>query len=233
MIRAGVDRGFDRGAAAWTLELPGCVATADNEATAVERLPARVEAFLAWLAESGEGVSVAPEPVVTVVERFDSYLLDDGYEINATFADDRRAVTSPEAETVLRWLDRAHERLERAIATTAGTEPLAGEGRSRDELIGHVVRAERWLATRVEPDQAGIAFPPEDVPLDRQLSANRAFVRDHVRRAADGDGVHARIDSKGEEWTTRKVLRRLVYHVLDHAEELERRGGRAGREEQG
>lgn len=226
MIQAGIDRGFDGGAAAWALDLPGCVAIADTEEAAVARLPARVEAFRAWLAASGAEAGAGLGPEVAVLETFDTYLLDDGYEINATFSDDRRGVTPQEAETALRWLELAHERLERAISATAGAEPLSGEGRSRDEMIGHVVRAERWLATRVEPDQAGIAFPPEDVPLDRQLTANRDFVRRHVRRAADGDGIHARVDSKGEGWTTRKVLRRLVYHVLDHAEELERRGRR-------
>ena len=224
MIQAGIDRGFDRGAAAWALELHGCVATGASEADAIDRLPGRVDGFLAWLAASGEAVDMQVGKAIEVVERIDSYLLDDGYEVNATFHTDRRRVSAGEAEAALRWLQLAHERLSRAIAA-AGTAPLSGEGRTREDLLAHVVRAERWLATRVEPDQGGIAFPRENVPMESQLAANAAFVRDHVLRAAAGDGIHARADSKGEEWTTRKILRRLIYHVLDHAEELERRAG--------
>lgn len=222
MIQAGIDRGFDRGAAAWALELHGCVATGASEADAIDRLPGRVDRFLTWLAASGEPVTRQVGSEIDIVERVDSYLLDDGYEVNATFDADRRRVSASEAKAALRWLELAHERLSRAIAA-AGTAPLSGEGRTREELLAHVVRAERWLATRVEPDQGGIAFPLEDAPLERQLEANAAFVRDHALRAAAGDGIHARVDSKGEEWTTRKILRRLVYHVLDHAEEVERR----------
>lgn len=226
MILAGVDRGFDGGTAAWALDLHGCVATAESEPAALERLPHHVDAFLAWLAASGERPAVPPGSEVQVAEHFDSYLLEDGYEINATFLADHDPVRPAEAEATLRWLELAHQRLANAIAA-AGNGPLSGEGRTRDELLGHVVRAERWLATRVETDQAGIAFPPEGVPIERQLEANPAFVREHVLRATAGDGIHARVDSKGEGWTTRKILRRLIYHVLDHAEELERRG-RAG-----
>jgi hypothetical protein len=222
MIHAGIDRGFDRGAAAWALDLHGCVSTGASEADAIDRLPDRVDAFVAWLAASGERAE-PPGADVQVVERCDSYLLEDGYEVNATFEADRRRVSEREAEVALRWLELAHQRLTRAIAA-AGTGPLSGEGRTRDEMLGHIARAERWLATRVEPDQAAIAFPREDLPIERQLDANQAFVRDHVLRAAGGDGIQSRVDSKGEGWTARKILRRLVYHVLDHAEELERRG---------
>jgi hypothetical protein len=221
VIRTGVDLGFDGGAAAWALGLHGCVATAGSEAAAIEALPDRVDGFVAWLAGSGEAVE-PPRGSVHVVERFESYRLDDGYEVNALFAADQQPVTRDDVEAALRWLDLAHERLATVVMAT-GSRPLSGEGRTRVELLGHVVRAERWLATRVEPDQADIAFPPDEGPVDDQLRANRSFVRTHLLRASDGDGVRERTDSKGEGWTTRKILRRLVYHVLDHAEELERR----------
>jgi hypothetical protein len=203
------------------------VSTAASEAEAVERLPERVNTFVAWLAACGEPVD-HPGAAVEVAERSDSQLLDDGYEVNATFAADGQPVQGEEAEVTLRWLDLAHERLARAVSA-AGAGPLAGEGRTRDELLGHVVRAERWLATRVEADQAAIVFPPADEPIDDQLRANRPFVRAFVMRASGGDGIMARTDSKGEGWTARKILRRLVYHVLDHAEELERRRQEFGR----
>jgi len=175
-----------------------------------------------WLLASGESTTAQGEPRVEVVEHFQSYLLPDGYEVNATFEDDHRPTSEDEVESALRRLELAHERLERAIAE-AGPGPLSGEGRTKEEVVAHVVRAERWLATRVEPDQRRIRFPTAELSATEQLAENPAFVSYHVRRAGMGDAVHARIDSKGEGWTTRKVLRRLVYHVLDHAHEIEQR----------
>ena len=221
MIHTGIDVGFDGGAAAWALGLHGCAATARSEAAAIQALPGRIDGFVAWLTGSGEAVE-PPRGSVQVVERFESYRLDDGYEVNAIFAHDRRPVAKAEVETALRWLELAHERLAAAVAA-AGSRPLYGEGRTRDDLLGHVIRAERWLATRAELDQFTIAFPRDDGPLEDQLRANRPFVRRYVLRASQDDAVRERSDSKGEGWTARKILRRLVYHVLDHAEELERR----------
>lgn len=223
MIRTALDRGFDTGAAAWALDLTGCVATARSEAAALEALPGRAEEFAAWLERSGEPVPPQAGPP-DVVERVDTRLLDGGYEVNATFEADREPVSEEETDRTLRWLELAHRRLGTAIAS-AGARSLSGKGRTRAELLDHIVRAECWLATRVERDQNAIAFPPDNAPIEERRAENRSFVRQHVIRLSDGDGVNERVDSKGESWTARKVLRRLVYHVLDHADELERRTG--------
>lgn len=158
MMAVGIDAGFEGGAAAWVLDLAGCVATAGAE---LEGLAAQ------------------------------------------------------------RRLSAAHGRLLDAAYAFPGSS-LRGDGTRDEKMLRHVVSAGVWLATRTEPDQRAIAFPPDDAPVGSRVRDGLAFVDWYMARMAEGDGVRRRIDSKAEEWTVRKVLRRLIYHALDHAEQLER-----------
>ena len=60
---------------------------------------------------------------------------------------------------------------------------------------------------------------------DAFLDATHAWAVEQVRRLHATDPAARRTDSKAESWTMAKVLRRLVYHTLDHVGELERRLG--------
>lgn len=215
MIRVGVDAGFDGGAAAWVLDLTGCVATDRSERAALADLPDRVGRYREWAGQPG------PSDGFEVIERVETRFLDDGYEVNATFEADRVPIAAEGIRADQRLIAAAQRRfLDAAHATPGGV--LRGEG-SRDEpMIRHVVRAGVWLASRTEIDPRTIAFPSEDVPVRRRVDEGFAFIDRYIGRMLDGDGVRQRFDSKGEEWTVRKVLRRLVYHALDHAEQLER-----------
>ena len=215
MIPVGVDAGFDGGAAAWVLDLTGCVATAGNESAALAGLPERVRRYREWAGDA------APSDGFVVVERVETLVLDDGYEVNATFEADRIPLDADGIRAGQRLVEAAHRRfVEVARAMPGGA--LRGEGARDEAMIRHVVRAGIWLASRTEPDPRGIAFPREDAPIQRRVDEGFAFVGRYVGRMLDGDGVRRRVDSKGEEWTVRKVLRRLVYHAIDHAEQLER-----------
>jgi hypothetical protein len=228
VVRIGLDAGFDRRAAAWVLDLPGCVAVEDGEDGALAAVDGRIAAFSAWLRSNGEEI-VEPGGE-QAVERVESYLLEDGYEVNATFAADREPLTPEAARIGLRWLGWAHRRFVDAAFPFDGAF-VVGPGRSFDEVVGHLLTAGAWLATRTEPDQKAISFPSKDVVLEERLRDAFPFIDWYVARLAEGDGVRQRLDSKGEEWTARKVLRRLIYHALDHAEELERRARRPARAE--
>ena len=222
-MRIGLDAGFDRRAAAWVLDLPGCVAVEDEERAALAAVDRRIETFSAWLKSNGEEI-VEPGGE-QAVERVESYLLEDGYEVKATFDADREPLTPDGLRTGRRWLGWAHARFVDAAFPFEGAVAV-GEGRTFDELVGHVLTAGAWLATRTEPDQRAIAFPPKAVVLEERLRDAFPFIDWYVGRLGEGDGVRLRLDSKGEEWTARKVLRRLIYHALDHAAELERRARR-------
>jgi hypothetical protein len=86
-----------------------------------------------------------------------------------------------------------------------------GGGRDRDAVEGHVARAERVYAAKV-----GLKLPE---PADREratIVANRAALSQWYRLAGASE------DST-PGWPRRYALRRLVWHVLDHAWEIEDR----------
>lgn len=59
------------------------------------------------------------------------------------------------------------------------------------------------------------------------LSGVEAWAAGRVRAESTRDAGRATVDGKGEQWTLAKVLRRLVYHRLDHLGDLDRRLARA------
>jgi hypothetical protein len=215
MMAVGIDAGFDGGAAAWVLDLVGCAATARSEEAALAAVPQRIQSHGLW---SGEAAETAE---FEVVERVETRVLEDGYEVNATFAADRRPMVPDAIGLAQRRLAAAHQRLLDAAYAMPGSS-LRGEGKSDEEMLRHVTRAAIWLSTRTEPDQRAISFPPEDVMIALRVRDGLGFVDWYVGRLGDGDGIRHRVDSKGEEWTVRKILRRLIYHAVDHAEQLER-----------
>jgi hypothetical protein len=78
-----------------------------------------------------------------------------------------------------------------------------GGGRDRDAIVEHVREAERTYGRKM-----GVAVPPR-TPWSEQ----RAAYLDAVR-AATGEGA----------WPLRYAVRRIGWHVLDHAWEIEDRG---------
>ena len=80
-----------------------------------------------------------------------------------------------------------------------------GGGRDRDEVARHVMEGERGYAPK-----AGVRVPPR-TPWDRQ----RTLITDALRGGAGSESE--------TKWPTRYVLRRMAWHVVDHAWEIEDR----------
>lgn len=76
-----------------------------------------------------------------------------------------------------------------------------GGGRDRDDVRRHVMEAERGYAPKV-----GARVPPRT-----DWEQQRAMIADGFRRREHG------------QWPARYVLRRMAWHVLDHAWEIEDR----------
>ena len=126
-----------------------------------------------------------------------------------------------------RWLTRNEKILracwaafDRAVAGVTG--PLQkgprGGGREVDAIVGHVVGAEGGYLRM-------IAGKPPSFAED-QASAAREPVRDAVLEALERalvDGIAERGPRGGARWSARYFVRRDVWHVLDHAWEIEDR----------
>ena len=234
-LRIWLEPGYDWGRfGVWMLDLPGCFAWRADRGTALDAAIPRADAFVAWLAGHGEEAGGAPgrDARLEIVEEV-APTREGDYERNATFAADHRPVTADELDRAVRWLGYARVDLERAIErlraheVASGPLPTTGadrDERESDETLRHLAGAEVWLSGRLDRT-ARYEGPPRYGDLDEYLVATRAWAVERVRDLFARDPAMTGTDRMGETWTLAKVLRRLVYHSLDHLDELDRRLG--------
>jgi predicted N-acetyltransferase YhbS len=235
-VRVWLERDYDGGRwGAWLLDLPGAFSSAASRALALSQAPSNVGWHRDWLARHGEQWELPGVASVEEVEEAAATVVD-GYERNATFVADNRPVTAAELDAAIRHL--GHARLDLGVVIAAvriheaqsGPLPTASEAgeRTAEEVLRHVAGAEAWLGSRLDP-AARFDGPAQDGDPDAYLEATRAWAIDNLRRLQASDPAAARTDGKGESWTLAKVVRRYVYHSIDHLRELDRRLGRAER----
>lgn len=87
-----------------------------------------------------------------------------------------------------------------------------GGGRDRDKIVEHVVQAEAAYARKI-----GIRRKPPDVTDRAVVTELRDAILDVLSRASSGEPI----GEKG--WRPRYAARRIAWHVLDHAWEIEDR----------
>jgi ribosomal protein S18 acetylase RimI-like enzyme len=236
-LRVWIERDYDGGRwGAWLLDVPGAFGWATSRALAVSQSPSTLGWFRDWLGRHGEPWPLPPVERVEEVEEVAATVVG-GYERNATFGQDARAVTGDEVEAAIRRLGYARQDLLAIAAQVRDRErrsgPLptdAGE-RTADEVLRHVAGAEAWLGSRLDPD-ARFEGPPREGDALAYLDATRAWAMENLRRLHASDPAASRTDSKGESWTLAKVVRRYLYHSIDHLRELDRRLGRAERRDE-
>jgi hypothetical protein len=87
-----------------------------------------------------------------------------------------------------------------------------GGGRDRDKMVGHVIESDWYYAREV-----GLRFKAPK-PDDRAaVEAARREVLAVLRQASDGSPL------AGRKWPLRYAARRIAWHALDHAWEMEDR----------
>ena len=234
-----LEPGYDGGrTGAWMLAWPGCFAWASGRGAALGRAASAVGGHIDWLAEHGEVVPLPRLGPPQVVEEVAAEH-DGAYERNACFRADDRSVEADLLETLLRRGRWAREDVLAVVARASALPDAAAlRGRARhagqasatadlaprtlDGVLRHLGQAEVWFTSRLE---RGVRYdgPPADGDLDRYLAASRAWFETYARDLQARDPKAAGRDGKGEAWTLFKLMRRFVYHGLDHLEELDRR----------
>jgi hypothetical protein len=87
-----------------------------------------------------------------------------------------------------------------------------GGGRDRDKMIGHVIGADGAYAREI-----GIRTKEPDPTDPAGVAALRAAVLEVLRQPSDGSPL------AGRRWPLRYAARRIAWHALDHAWEMEDR----------
>lgn len=227
-IRVGLENGDENRAVALALDYPGCFAYGAEPAEALVQAALAFLAYRSWIRGKGglPGLPDDREVDIKLVETWQVYWIDENYDegagkpyaVNAWFHDDWKPVTRAErlrAEKLLQW---SREDLLAAIEGLDEAELDAerpGERWSIRGIVKHVGGAEWWYLDRL--GLAGIKH--SEVPGDmlERLDVVRTRL---LQILPDLEGSSQVVGIQGEFWSPRKLIRRAIWHELDHAQHI-------------
>lgn len=224
----GLELNNEGRALAWALDYPGCFAYgSDGPEALIALAPALVE-YQQWAAGR-----VSPDwPDLSdfdlrLVETWEVYtvndqleVVEDGYAVNAWFRDDWKPLSAEQVARGLRLLELSRDDLLRAAAGLSPEQldqTYAGERWSIRGILKHIGGAEWWYLDRLGLAPAGRDALAKDA-FDR-LAQVRAWTQACLPGLAGKELVRG-ID--GELWSPRKLLRRLLWHEIDHCAHIQR-----------
>lgn len=211
-----------RRAVAGALDWPGWCRVGRDEASALEALVAYAPRYAKLFARTKLAFTPPDDAdAYAVVERLKGTgTTDFGIPAAAPKLDgepfDRAA--HERAESILAAVWRALDRAFEAAEGRALRKGPRGGGRDRDAIVRHVLGGDAgYLGSFGQKFRAD-----EASPLGDELKRTRAAIR-----AALVAGVRGEIPEKGPRggaiWTPRYYVRRVAWHTLDHAWEIEDR----------
>lgn len=231
-MKIGLEIGVEGRSLAWALEHPGGFAYGSTGEAALEHMPAALWEYTGWLArhtsqpwlrpadpqlQAVDAWDVETWEVYSINEDFD--LAAEGYEVNAWFLHDWKALTEEDIQRGLQLLAWSREDL---LATVSDLSPEAlalqppGERWDIRGILRHVGGAEWWYL-----DRLGLAIPRGEVPEEpfERLEVVRAHLNAQLPTLV---GKLQVVGVDGEMWSPRKLLRRAVWHERDHTEHIRR-----------
>ena len=210
-IAVGVEL-TDRRAFASALAWPGWSRAGRDEASALAALASSRDRYAAVVAAAGG--ALPGRTIIDVVERRPGTATTAFGAPDVVFERDRLPADEREAAQLSSLVEAAW----RVLDAVAATAPLGlrkgprGGGRDRDAVIAHVVAADAAYARQIglqvgEPAAAGRAA----------VEALRQAMLEALGRTSDGSPLG------GRRWPPRYAARRIAWHALDHAWEIEDR----------
>ena len=196
------------------LDWPGWSRPGRDEAGALAALASSAGRF----AIVARGAGLASEPLapdrLEVVQRRPGTPTTAFGAPDVVFALDERPTDRADGERLAALVRASWELFDRV----AGSAPSGlragprGGGRDRDAIVAHVVAAETAYAQRI-----GLRLP-EPGPGDAgAVAIVRAAIAGGLARPTDGGPM------PGGRWPARYAARRIAWHILDHAWEIEDR----------
>lgn len=201
---------------ATAVDWPGWSRSAKTEELALAALQAAAARYAAIARQAGCALPPnANDPdAFEVVERTGGGGGTDFGVPSAITATDRIAVTAAEAERLARLVAAAWTVFDR-VAAAAPAELRKGPrggGRDRDKIVRHVDEADHAYAQVM-----GIKVPAPDRSDPAAVHGMRVAMLDALRQPSDGSPI------AGRKWPPRYAARRIAWHALDHAWEIEDR----------
>lgn len=216
---------------AWALDLPACYISAKTADEAVAGVPRGIVEYFSWIHRRDPLLPIPPETVhAEVVETFHSHpsTTDPKHIVNAFFEDDRRPLSYWDVAVVRRLLDWTRQDL--LTVTASLDDPLQKKSVPADrrgmilEIIRHVASAENWYFR-----QMGLSLEPAALTNDPLNMIDLVRKNTNERLGSLLEDVRITQD-RDELWSSRKVLRRTLWHERDHTQHIQQllAGGRGG-----
>ena len=214
---------------AWVLDLPGCIAGGRDLDEVAEQLPLVIADYLGWLRRHGEPFEW--DQGWEIAERVGATQLIGG---DACFAAEREPMSASDIESAVARLGHARGDLLGALngvpdAILDWVPPMsafdafdawAPEVRTIRGLMGHVLQFEIYYRDGLRDGSAAGIFESAGDP-----AAEQALTAARLRALSDEEtGRVFRPLRPGqpqpEEWTARKMLRRMLSHERAHTAEI-------------
>jgi hypothetical protein len=199
---------------ACAVDWPGWCRSGKNEQLALEALAEYVPRYAEVAKQAGIDFPTSAGDLLQVVEQLPGTASTDFGAPGEATASDANPLSGAEAERITALVRASWAVFDRIAAETP--EQLRkgprGGGRDRDKMIGHVLGAEASYARKL-----GIKHPQPAIGDTDAIAA----LRDEIAAvlAAPSDGTP--LVPKG--WLPRYAARRVAWHVLDHAWEMQDR----------
>jgi hypothetical protein len=204
----------------WAVDWPGWCRAARTPDLAIEAWAHAASRYAAAIAVTGIVPPTVDMADVRLLETVDG---NGGTEFGVPSmitAADRRLTSTEDGARLAAIVDAAWATFDRVAAGAPASlrKGPRGGGRDRDRVIEHVVGADHAYAREV-----GVRMPTPG-PDDRSaIRAERAAVLAVLATPSDGSVLADR------RWTARYAARRIAWHALDHAWEIEDRTEDPGR----
>jgi hypothetical protein len=127
---------------------------------------------------------------------------------------DERPTDATEADRLARLVEAAWTVLDEVVAVAPAElrKGPRGGGRDRDKVVEHVLMAEHAYARTM-----GLKLPAPNAADPSSVHPLHAAIAAVLREPSDGSPI------EGRKWNRRYAARRVAWHVLDHAWEIEDR----------
>jgi hypothetical protein len=198
----------------WAIDWPGWCRGGKDRDLAIEALLAHRGRYAKVARRASLELPTANPTDLRVVDNVEGNGgTDFGVPSRITDADGRR-VSAKEAERLAGLVEAAwviFDRVAEKAPPTLRKGPRGG-GRDTAKIVGHVVEADRAYA-----HEMGIRLPKASLDDRAAIEAERGAMLEVFRKPSDGSPLADR------RWTARYAARRVAWHALDHAWEIEDR----------
>jgi hypothetical protein len=212
-----VDIGEETGAKktfVWVVDWPGWCRGGKDATLAIDALVAAGPRYANVAREAGLDLpDVSAHDLVTVESVAGGAGTDFGVP-SAITESDRRPATAADASRLARLVGAAWTVFDRVVAGAPAElrKGPRGGGRDRDKVAAHVIDADHAYAREI-----GVRLPAPSLADRAAVETERAAMLAILGEPSDGTPLADR------RWTTRYAVRRIAWHALDHAWEIEDR----------